>query len=80
MLDEFVAAHLQHTDGIVLTPGGLNWVNEWGSLRHASGAAAIMAAYGRDLPADQGAELKAFAQKQACFSACDSAHCPLCTR
>lgn len=34
-------------NGIDRTPKGLTFLTEWGSLRHASGAAAIIAFYSR---------------------------------
>ncbi|GFH05905.1 endoglucanase [Haematococcus lacustris] len=37
---------------VCYTPGGLAWVNRWGSLRHTSNIALLAAVYARELGAD----------------------------
>ena len=66
-LDFFVTAHLEQTNGVRQTPAGLTFLNEWGSLRHAAGAAAVLALYARmlaDTDATRSREILAFAQRQ----------------
>jgi hypothetical protein len=48
-MDVFATSHLLERNGPVTTPGGLTFVDKWGSCRHAAGAAAIMAIYARIL-------------------------------
>jgi hypothetical protein len=45
----FANAHLNQTNGIVKTPKGLTFVDQWGSLRHAAGVAGVLAGYARVL-------------------------------
>ena len=47
----FADSHLDVKNGIQQTPLGLTIVNEYGTLRHASGAAGILAIYARGLEA-----------------------------
>lgn len=45
----FANSHLNSQNGIQRTPCGLTFVCEWGSCRHAAGAAAVMAIYAQGL-------------------------------
>ena len=45
----FADSHLNAKNGIRRTPKGLTFVSEWGSCRHAAGAAAILAVYARGM-------------------------------
>ena len=68
-LEYFATSHLDAQNGIQRTPCGLTFVTEWGSCRHAAGAAAVLAVYARHLaPTDsqQAAKLLDFARKQVC--------------
>jgi hypothetical protein len=46
-IDFFIDSHLNATGGIQRSPKGLTYVSEWGSLRHAAGAAAMLAKLSR---------------------------------
>lgn len=45
----FADSHMNSENGINQTPCGMTFVCEWGSCRHAAGAAAIMALYAKGL-------------------------------
>jgi hypothetical protein len=51
-VDYFLDSHLQVTNGIQRSPKGLTFVPEWGALRRAVGAAAMLAKLSRLLRAD----------------------------
>lgn len=64
----FADSHMGSENGIKRTPCGMTFVTEWGSCRHAAGAAAIMAVYARHLAAkdaEAAAAILKFAQSQA---------------
>jgi hypothetical protein len=66
-LREYAESHLHSTNGVRRTPKGLTYVKEWGSLRHAAGAAGIVSLYGRSqlVKGNQaGAEMMEFAEQQ----------------
>ena len=66
-LDFFVNCHFERQNGIKRTPKGLTFVNAWGSLRHAAGAAAILARYARSLlssDVERAAKILDFAESQ----------------
>lgn len=66
-LDTFTQAHMDAQHGVVLSPAGFSWVNSWGSMGHAAGAAAIISAYGRDVAdvdVPRAAAMKKHAQRQ----------------
>jgi Glycosyl hydrolase family 9 len=64
----FAEAHLKKMHGIKRTPRGLTFVSEWGSLRHAAGAASILAIYSRALKSNgrdaEASEIMQFAEHQ----------------
>ena len=63
----FADSHMRSENGIKRTPCGMTFVTEWGSCRHAAGAAAIMASYARHLAAkdpEAAAAILKFAQSQ----------------
>lgn len=64
----FADSHIGATNGIRQTPLGLTFVNEWGTLRHAAGAAGILAIYARGIEAKgemaMAQEIMAFAEHQ----------------
>lgn len=67
----FATSHLDVDNGIRQTPLGLTFVNEWGTLRHASGAAGILAIYARGLEVKgqtaMADEIMDFAEQQVCM-------------
>eukprot|EP00892_Ulva_mutabilis_P003515 jgi/Ulvmu1/1535/UM011_0265.1 len=71
-LDYFAKSHLNSENGIQRTPCGMTFVSEWGSCRHAAGAAAVLAIYAKGLlksnPEDEVASnVMDFGQRQICY-------------
>jgi hypothetical protein len=69
----FASCHMNATNGIKRTNCGLTFVSEWGSCRHAAGAAAIIAYYARHIAAsnrEQAAAALQFASRQARLHLC----------
>lgn len=70
-LDFFAKSHLNCENGIKRTPCGLTFVCEWGSCRHAAGAAAVLALYARGLlkanaDDENAVRIMEFAKHQVC--------------
>lgn len=75
-LHRFADAHLGEKDGVEHTPKGLTFVDRWGSLRHASGVAGVLAGYARVLRKkgrNSNAIMK-FAEHQVGFSSAVAAY------
>ena len=76
MLDYFATSHLDVTNGIRRSPQGLTFITEWGSLRHAMGATAVLASYARYLRPrhpERAAKIAEFAEQQVrCARAFDA--------
>jgi hypothetical protein len=78
-LEYFAKSHLDCENNIKRTPCGLAFVTEWGSCRHAAGAAAILAVYARLLRKKNAARADSvldFARKQVLTSTSTSVYVP----
>ena len=64
-VQQFLNAWSTGTSGVQITPGGLSFLNDWGSLRYAGNAAAIAVIYANRVQTDPRAPLYAcWARKQ----------------
>lgn len=70
-LSKFVDNHMNANNGVRRTPGGLGFVAQWGSLRHAASAAGIISLYGRGRQVkgnQDGTAMMEYAERQVCFT------------
>lgn len=52
-LEAFLQAYVTGTDGVITTPKGLAWSNDYGSLRNALGAAFLAQVYAKHIAVSQ---------------------------